>query len=649
MDVNGEMIRGHIDTIILLSLVDGDKDTNEIRRQIEDKSENKFSVKQGTFYSAMQRLVKQNLIREYRSSSNDGIRRKYFNLTDKGAKYVENNKQEWALSRDLIDTLVSDETNQTKVEIVPEKNTDKAPALTYDEKQEFNEFEDPLKDFNARLDELLSGENVYDEQNNEIVAEESQSENKASVLTEAEIDAAVAENIEKQNFDEPLNDCTEPLKEEIVEKQFLTGPQIVTENVEKAEEPQLDVIEKTGLSQAEESVIENQVSDDESLRTAASTEYNLNEAYESENSPEEKRAYPFEIDDVEIYEKQPDLKPAVEITVDQSIAPRPESSLKNDKIEKNESKEEQQSAEPEQVVAEEVVEAKVEEVASPLPSPSIIGRDDLLEVTDGAKTNRREYKSILSSLFPKENEPEEDVHNERVEKSTEENHIVADMPESVPTRSEVESFRDDNISDYEHSLAFERNTAQAAEKRTVERKQPYVGDTSDFSDLYAMAKREGFKIKTSSNTNKFSGKRILINKLNCVSALTSYMLLFVEMLILNVCLSDILGWQPNTKIIIAASTAAFPFLMLLIFAFNRNRKVKEISPFKDAIEISIIATFQITIIILCVALFVSVDFGDFKSVCEFVLLPFILTVNIPIFFIIKYALLSTGRYYVGQE
>ncbi len=649
MDVNGEMIRGHIDTIILLSLVDGDKDTNEIRRQIEDKSENKFSVKQGTFYSAMQRLVKQNLIREYRSSSNDGIRRKYFNLTDKGAKYVENNKQEWALSRDLIDTLVSDETNQTKVEIVPEKNTDKAPALTYDEKQEFNEFEDPLKDFNARLDELLSGENVYDEQNNEIVAEESQSENNTSVLTEAEIDAAVAENIEKQNFDEPLNDCTEPLKEEIVEKQFLTGPQIVTENAENAEEPQLDVIEKTGLSQAEESVIENQVSDDESLRTAASTEYNLNEAYESENSPEEKRAYPFEIDDVEIYEKQPDLKPAVEITVDQSIAPRPESSLKNDKIEKNESKEEQQSAEPEQVVAEEVVEAKVEEVASPLPSPSIIGRDDLLEVTDGAKTNRREYKSILSSLFPKENKPEEDVHNERVEKSTEENHIVADMPESVPTRSEVESFRDDNISDYEHSLAFERNTAQTAEKRTVERKQPYVGDTSDFSDLYAMAKREGFKIKTSSNTNKFSGKRILINKLNCVSALTSYMLLFVEMLILNVCLSDILGWQLNTKIIIAASTAAFPFLMLLIFAFNRNRKVKEISPFKDAIEISIIATFQITIIILCVALFVSVDFGDFKSVCEFVLLPFILTVNIPIFFIIKYALLSTGRYYVGQE
>ncbi len=89
MDLNGDMIRGHIDTIILLSLVDGDKDSNEIRKNIEERSDNKFSVKQGTFYSAMQRLVKQSLIKEYRSSATDGIRRKYFSLTEKGEKLVE--------------------------------------------------------------------------------------------------------------------------------------------------------------------------------------------------------------------------------------------------------------------------------------------------------------------------------------------------------------------------------------------------------------------------------------------------------------------------------------------------------------------------------------------------------------------------------
>ncbi|MDD7214747.1 MAG: helix-turn-helix transcriptional regulator [Clostridia bacterium] len=648
MDVNGEMIRGHIDTIILLSLVDGDKDTNEIRRQIEDKSENKFSVKQGTFYSAMQRLVKQNLIREYRSSSNDGIRRKYFNLTDKGAKYVESNKQEWARSRDLIDTLVSDEKTEKQVESVPEKVTLAPPAPIETEKQEFNEFEDPLKDFNARLDELLSGENAYESQTEEVSADESQEEIVAdNTAAETEVEKPVAEEVENEEINEPISDNEEIEKTESIVLQAVIEPQIVAENVEKC----VDNEKKEDAPQAKEIIIEKRTDNDESLKVAASTEYNLNEAYESDNAPEEKRVYPFEIKDGEIYEEKPDLKPAVEITVDQSIAPRAEVPVKKEEVEQVEIKEEQPTIEEEQpVIAEEVIEEKVEAIAPPpQPSPSIIGRDDLLEVTDGAKTNHREYKSILSSLFPKENNAEEINDGQKEQPIEESKNVAAEIPESVPTRGEVENFRDENISEYERSLTIERNREQTTEKRMDERKQTYGGDSSDFSDLYAMAAREGFKIKTSSNTNKFSGKRILINKLNCVSALTSYMLLFVEMLILNICLSDVLGWQALTKTIIVASTAAFPVLMLLIFAFNHNRKVKEISPFKDAIEISLIATFQITIIILCVALFVSVDFGDFKAVCEFVLLPFILTVNIPIFFIIKYALLSTGRYYVGQE
>ena len=75
-EIKGEMIRGHVDTFILLSLCNGDKDSNEIKEAIEERSDNKFTVKQGTFYSAMQRLVKQNFIKEYRSSAADGIRRK---------------------------------------------------------------------------------------------------------------------------------------------------------------------------------------------------------------------------------------------------------------------------------------------------------------------------------------------------------------------------------------------------------------------------------------------------------------------------------------------------------------------------------------------------------------------------------------------
>ena len=43
-EIKGGMMRGHVDTIILLSLVDGDKDSNDIRDAIEEKSDNKLSL-----------------------------------------------------------------------------------------------------------------------------------------------------------------------------------------------------------------------------------------------------------------------------------------------------------------------------------------------------------------------------------------------------------------------------------------------------------------------------------------------------------------------------------------------------------------------------------------------------------------------------
>ena len=138
MDINGDMIRGHIDTIILLSLIDGDKDSNEIRKSIEERSDNKFSVKQGTFYSAMQRLVKQNMIREYRSSSDDGIRRKYFSLTEKGLKSVEDNRKEWIESKEVIDTLVdtSEQNNKAEVPVLSEEDFPIPPVDPYLERKQ---------------------------------------------------------------------------------------------------------------------------------------------------------------------------------------------------------------------------------------------------------------------------------------------------------------------------------------------------------------------------------------------------------------------------------------------------------------------------------------------------------------------------------
>ncbi len=113
--VGGDMIRGHIDTIILNSLIDGDKDTNQIRTEIEERAGGQFQLKQGTFYSALQRISKQGYVLEYRTTGADGVRRKFFQLTEKGKDYIDKNQSSWTMSRQVINTLLDAQADKNEV------------------------------------------------------------------------------------------------------------------------------------------------------------------------------------------------------------------------------------------------------------------------------------------------------------------------------------------------------------------------------------------------------------------------------------------------------------------------------------------------------------------------------------------------------
>lgn len=106
--VNTELIRGHVDTIILRSLLDGDSYPYEILREISEKSEGRYELKQPTLYSSMKRLEKQGLITSYWGTESEGGRRRYYSLTDQGREYLQRDQSEWEYSRTLIDRLLSD-------------------------------------------------------------------------------------------------------------------------------------------------------------------------------------------------------------------------------------------------------------------------------------------------------------------------------------------------------------------------------------------------------------------------------------------------------------------------------------------------------------------------------------------------------------
>ncbi len=156
--VNNEISRGQMDTIILLTLINGDKHTNEIRDEIEKRTAGNYIVKQGTFYSCLDRIKKQGLVHEFRSSTSDGIRRKFYSLNQKGKNYLEKHIHELPYSvANFVPTepAVSEpeklptetfEKTEEKIETVNKVEV-KEPVTTKPEKVVNNQSEDEFTAF----------------------------------------------------------------------------------------------------------------------------------------------------------------------------------------------------------------------------------------------------------------------------------------------------------------------------------------------------------------------------------------------------------------------------------------------------------------------------------------------------------------------
>jgi len=115
--IDSDLIRGHIDTIILKALYEGDRYGFDIIKEVEQKSGGQYIIKQPTLYSCLKRLEVQGFIKSYWGTKSIGGRRKYFTLTDMGRDLFNQNLQNWEYSRTVIDKLISD--NNTSSAITP--------------------------------------------------------------------------------------------------------------------------------------------------------------------------------------------------------------------------------------------------------------------------------------------------------------------------------------------------------------------------------------------------------------------------------------------------------------------------------------------------------------------------------------------------
>lgn len=105
MELNKEVLKGHIDTLILAILEKNDSYGFEIAKTVLDQTT--FELKDGTMYISLKRLESRGLIESYwQSSQGPGNRRKYYKITNEGIKNLDLKVKEWNFVKNIMDNVL---------------------------------------------------------------------------------------------------------------------------------------------------------------------------------------------------------------------------------------------------------------------------------------------------------------------------------------------------------------------------------------------------------------------------------------------------------------------------------------------------------------------------------------------------------------
>lgn len=104
--ISSDVIRGHLDAIILKLIIEKDRYGYEISKEISLRTDNEFGIKEATLYAVFQRLEKKELIESYRGEISLGSKRKYYTVTTLGKAYYSEKVKEWQAVKKVVDTFM---------------------------------------------------------------------------------------------------------------------------------------------------------------------------------------------------------------------------------------------------------------------------------------------------------------------------------------------------------------------------------------------------------------------------------------------------------------------------------------------------------------------------------------------------------------
>jgi len=216
--VNGEN-RGSINEILLKALQTGDKYGYEICKEIEEKSEGKYILKQPSLYSGLKRLESKKLVSSYIKESDFAPNRRYYTLTESGKKKIDNTDFSWEDFRDEFMTGLFEKkikSNSIQTSFLPIYNNE---AVEHEEvkpdnkksKLNFHTVSPLQQDIFSLVSDLNFSNEVESSSNSNLT----ETQNTEETLVESSTEDTIQENNTNEN--ENQEDSQEEVVEEKVE------------------------------------------------------------------------------------------------------------------------------------------------------------------------------------------------------------------------------------------------------------------------------------------------------------------------------------------------------------------------------------------------------------------------------------------------
>jgi PadR family transcriptional regulator, regulatory protein PadR len=104
--MEGEMLKGHLDMIVLAALSTGPAHGYAVIEEIRRRSGRAFDLPEGTIYPALHRLEEAGLLTSRWTKAKSGRRRRVYALTRRGGRALADRRAVWTQFSDAVAGLL---------------------------------------------------------------------------------------------------------------------------------------------------------------------------------------------------------------------------------------------------------------------------------------------------------------------------------------------------------------------------------------------------------------------------------------------------------------------------------------------------------------------------------------------------------------